>query len=62
MESKCTKFEYSSGSVIYKGEHWKTNPSEDDPFFIITKFTYSGTSVVMIQISEGSWTNRSSLF
>jgi hypothetical protein len=58
---KRTKIEYSSNNPIYKGYHLITNASVDDPNWIITKFTYDGTDITDIQISEGSWTNRATL-
>jgi len=64
-ESKCKNYEYDSGNVIYKGEHWNTSPADGDPYWEVTKFTYSGSDVIKIQIVSGeqiNWTNRATYF
>lgn len=56
-----TKFEYSTGSLIYQGVHASGNALTSDPNWEITKFTWDGTELVDRQILTGAWDDRVSL-
>jgi hypothetical protein len=58
---KYTQIEYSTSNPIYKGYHKQTNAPDAASDWWIIKYSYSGSDIVKIQESEGSWTNRASL-
>jgi len=58
---RCIRLEYSTSLVTYKGEHLETVPLQSDANWEITKYTYDGSDIVMIQVGKGTWTGRASL-
>jgi hypothetical protein len=61
VEVKSTQITYSNNLVTYVGENQRTNAADSDPNWIITYFQYSGSNVIKMQVSEGTWTERASL-
>jgi hypothetical protein len=62
MEWKCKQMAYDTGDVIYAGYHVDAKPSDDDPNWLIYKYTYTSTDLTKIQKIQGTWTGRASLF
>ena len=65
MQYKCKQFVYTDSVLDYKGEHSETNATDDEGYWKITKFTYSGDDLTKIQIAWGeniNWTDRADYF
>ena len=60
-----SRFEYSSGLVLYAG-YAPASVGESDPSWVIKKYSYSGTEVVKATFADGSssfdkkWSSRTS--
>ena len=62
MEWKCKQMEYDTGAIIYAGYHQLQSASDDDPNWLLYKYTYDGDDITKIQKSEGTWTDREDYF
>lgn len=57
-----TRFEWSSGNLIFKGIHATHKALTSDTHWLIWKYSYSGDDMVRIEGPlEGAWDNRASL-
>jgi hypothetical protein len=57
-----TRLEYSGSDPIYVGKHKSMGASTANTNWFIQKLTYTSGLVTRIQIAQGAWDNRSSLF
>ncbi len=61
--AKKVKFDYDgSDNIIYIGLHRDGHAQDNDPKHSIIQLTYDATNVTDINITEGSWTGRATLW
>lgn len=52
------KYDYVDGKLTYKGEHTDQNANDSDPYWIVSRYYYTGNEITEIRVRTTSWTDR----
>ena len=62
MHFPQAKFEYSSGMIVFSGNHYVHKAATSHPKWMVKKYTYDGSNnLIDIQQLEGAWDDRATL-
>ena len=59
---KVILFDADDSAPTYIGINQDRTALTTESSWLILKFTYSGSNVTKIEVNEGAWSNRASLF